>query len=79
MDANSEEKELRKIQSLQDLAMCAEVHKSVVCPSMWGLKTPKPAAIVMHFQGTLILKILLDGLYEYEPKVKKAFHKIIRE
>lgn len=44
--------------ALQKRAVCSTV--------MQGLQNPKPAAFVMNFSGTLILRLINGGLYLYE-------------
>ena len=60
-----------KINNLEQLNDAIFLKKAVFCPNSNLLKKPKPAAVVMNFQGHIILKLLQSGMYVYEKTVKR--------
>ncbi|HBA85997.1 MAG TPA: hypothetical protein DCZ95_18080 [Verrucomicrobia bacterium] len=61
---------MNRIMGIHKLGMLALQKRSVHAPGTW-LREPKPAAVVMNFQGHLILRLIDQGLYVYEAKNKK--------
>lgn len=57
------------IKSLEALAAAAQNRQSVICPGSW-LSKPRPAAFVINLPGAMIYKLILGGLYIYQPKRK---------
>ena len=61
---------MTRIMGIHKLGMLALQKRSVYAPGTW-LREPKPAAVVMNFQGHLILRLIDQGLYVYEAKDQK--------
>lgn len=60
-----------KVSTLEDLWKAVEYHKAVVCPDSPCFNKPRPAAVIINLQGTLILRLFQLGMYIYEKKKRR--------
>jgi hypothetical protein len=64
----------KQIESLEELNIAADRHKSVIVPKYHSWEKPKPAVFMLMQQGIVLLKLFRVGMfiYEKEPKTKKT-------
>ena len=61
---------MNRIRSIEELATAAEHRRAVTIPdTVW--EKPKPASVILHLQGTIIIKLLRQGMYLYSTKIKE--------
>jgi hypothetical protein len=64
-----------RVTTLEGIALAREGRRSLVCPSVYCWRTPRPAAVILNLSGEIILRLLREGLYLYEkpsPPEKKG-------
>jgi len=59
------------ITTLQELRDCSIRKKSVIVPSLHCWSKPRPAAVVINLQGSIIVKMFECGIFEYKKEAKK--------
>ena len=66
----------KRIYTLEQLAEAAAQRRSVVGWKYGGADdNPKPAKFVLGMQASQVMRMLMIGLYLYEPKTEKRFGK----
>jgi len=52
------------VKTLEDLAKATEDHRAITIPgTVW--EKPKPASVILHLPGVIILSLLRQGIYLY--------------
>ena len=60
----------KQIKTIEDLAKLSDNRKAVIIPgTVWD--KPKPASVILHLPGMIILNLLKKGIYLYTPKNKE--------
>jgi len=59
-----------KIKTIEELKEAADNRKAVIIPKSRVWNKYKPASVLLHLPGAIILKLLTLGIYIYEPKKK---------
>lgn len=62
---------MRQIKTLHQLAKAAENRKAVISGGWYLPMKPMPAAVLINMTGSVILKVLNNGLYIYERNKKQ--------
>lgn len=61
-----------RIRSLEGLMQAVQRKKAVTCPSHGIFRhRPLPAAWVINLSGAILNRLIIDGLFIYEPKAKR--------
>ena len=63
------------IMTLDGLHAAAIKKRSVIVPALHPWKKPRPAAFIMHLQGTVIRRLLNSGMYYYKRAENKGAKK----
>lgn len=66
----------KRIKTIKALEQAANQRRAVVIPgTVW--EKPKPASVILHLPGMVILRLLKRGIYLYaSPKKKEINHEI---
>ena len=48
------------------LEKLADEHKAVIIPKSHAWSSPKPASVILHLQGVVILRLIKMGIYVYK-------------
>lgn len=64
---------LKKVKTVEELEALAGARRSVICK--YPGNHPMPAAVVLSMQCRCVLAYIKSGLFVYEPKPKKEYHK----
>lgn len=60
-----------KIETLLDLVTLVHLKKSVTVPGWGGFQRPKAAAFILNMSGAIIHRMMVSGMFVYEPKESK--------
>lgn len=54
-----------RIKNIEELATAAKLKRAVVIPDVHPWRKPKPASVILHLPGAIILNLLRQGVYLY--------------
>ena len=55
-----------RVKTIHMLEKLADEHKAVIIPKSHAWSSPKPASVILHLQGVVILRLIKMGIYVYK-------------
>lgn len=62
---------MKRVVTLRQLRDLADEKRAVIVPESHPWKNPRPAAVLLHQQGSSLLRLMEMGMYIYEPQTKE--------